>query len=163
MGLFSDETYNVKRMVFAFRPASARILIGDEDPNRICHIPGMGGVAIMQDSLYPYRRGHIFWPCRDELHANHQRQVTLCMFIRQDDPNPLSLAAGWETGYQGGHLNHRSLARIQSNSARTAVADHKRKGRYRDKLTAMLALILAVSAITAGLVWLSVPVMGFVK
>jgi len=163
VGLFSEPTYDIKRRVFAFRPRSARIMIGAENPNRICHLPGMGGVAVLRDSHYVYRDGHIFWPTKDEARANLQRSVRLTLWVRQDDPTPISLAAGRAKKYQGARLTKEDQDRLDSNMARTTVADHKRLGTQRDMLTRILMITLFMLAMLAGLIWLSIPVIGLVR
>jgi len=155
-----DESKGVKRHVLFFKPASVMELTGEENNGRVCHIPGAGGVVIQRDSMVPYRTGHIFWPIKDPQVANQLRDLTLSLWTRQDDPTPLSLGMGRRGRYKGGNLTREDEERILSNTAYTAVADHKRYGSQRSQLQKLMIVVLGIAVVCAGLMWLSVPIIA---
>lgn len=158
-----DDGPIAKRKVFAFKNASVRILPGDENSNRIIHLPGLGGVAALRDSVYPYVYGHVKFPPRDEDHADLLRKVALTVWTRTDDPTPLSLAAGYDGRYQGARLTKEEQDRLRSNTTRTAIADHKRKGTQKSQVVKLMIIALILAIAIAGLTWLAVPLIAIFK
>lgn len=161
--LLGEKTQWTRRRVLYFKPGSAKWMRGDEDNNRICYLPGAGGVAVLRDSIYPFRSGHIRLPAINEDHANLMRKESLILFVRQDDPTPLSLAAGRTNRYQGALFTEAEQGRLRSNTTRTAVTDHKRYGAKGDGMTRLLMLVLVISVFCASATWLMIPIIGLVK
>lgn len=152
-----------RRMVFAFKPASLQILRGGENAVRIIHMTGVGAVASLRDSVYPVRYGHIVLPVRDRGHAALMRKVALSVWVREDDPTPLSLAAGYQNRYQGARLTKEEQDRLRSNTTRMAITEHKRKGAQKSQIVKLMGWALIASIIIVGLTWLAVPVIALVK
>lgn len=152
-----------RRKVYMFKPASLQILKGDEHADRIVRLKGIGGVAALRDSVYPCRYGHIVVPARDRAHANLMRKMALSVWIREDDPTPMSLAAGYANRYQGAQLTKEEQDRLRSNATRRAVTEHKRKGTQRGTIVRLMAWAAFASVIIVGLTWLAVPVIGLLK
>lgn len=146
-----------------FKPASLRIIRGEEDAVRIIQLKGIGGVASLRDSIYPCRYGHIALPARDRARANLMRKMALSVWVREDDPTPLSLAAGYANRYQGARLTADLQNRLRSNASRMAVTNHKRRGAQQSQIVRLMVWALFASVIVAGLTWLTPPVVAILK
>jgi len=129
----------------------------------IVRLKGIGGVAALRDSVYPCRYGHIVIPARDRASANLMRKMALSVWVREDDPTPLSLAAGYANRYQGALLTKEEQDRLRSNTTRRAVTEHKRKGAQQGQIVKLMAWAAFAGVIITGLTWLSVPLIALLK
>lgn len=155
LGMISGQK-EIKRPLYYFRPIDYTRMTGLEQSG-VVHIKGAGGIKPFRDSPILRVSGRLLWPPRDDNQAVLMRNRELVLIARHGDPSPLSIHAGRARRYQGERVSADDVDRLNAEVVDLAVADHKREGGLRERLTTLLLVALIFTVLIAGLIWLAIP------
>ena len=116
-----------------------------------------------QKAVVVVRQGRVWRRFPSAAQVEAARGRSSIYVVRENDPTPLTLGAGWKTGYQPAQVDGDTLFDLEDLNTRAAGAKARQEGTGKDAFQRLLALAAVFAVIFTGLIWGGIVAVGLLK
>ncbi len=121
------------------------------------------GFVENQRAVVVVRSGRVWRRFTSPAQVEATRGRSSIYVVRENDPTPLTLGAGWKAGYQPAQVDGDTLFDLEDLNTRAAGAKARQEGTSKDAFARLMGLAMVFAVIGTGLIWGGIIAVGLLK
>jgi hypothetical protein len=128
-------------------------------------LPAIGPFGFVENqlSVIAARQGRIWRKYPSAAQVETARRRFTVYVVRENDPTPLTLGAGFHVGYQPSQVDTQTLSDLEDLNTRAAGAIARQEGSHKDAFQSRMALAAVFAVIGTAAIWGAIIAVGLLK